>query len=168
MKNADININLVDSYYVLLKNLSPENKLELIARLSKSMATAKQTKDKTWKSLFGSLALDQSVDEFIDELEKDRKFNRKEVELWKSTYKEKNIKTLETFQTKFGILPIFPALGIYAKEKARLKTKGKILDDFDLLIGATAIFNNLILVTKNVSDFDRLEGIIIEDWTSEY
>ena len=84
----------------------------------------------------------------------------------KSTYKEKNIKTLETFQTKFGILPIFPALGIYAKEKARLKTKGKILDDFDLLIGATAIFNNLILVTKNVSDFDRLEGIIIEDWTS--
>lgn len=84
----------------------------------------------------------------------------------KSTYKEKNIKTLETFQTKFGILPIFPALGIYAKEKARLKTKGKILDDFDLLIGATAIFNNLVLVTKNVSDFDRLEGIIIEDWTS--
>lgn len=81
MKNADININLVDSYYVLLKNLSPENKLELIYRLSKSMATAKQTKDKTWKALFGSLALDQSVDEFIDELKKDRKFNRKEVEL---------------------------------------------------------------------------------------
>ncbi len=84
----------------------------------------------------------------------------------KSTYKEKNRKTLETFQTKFGTLPIFPALEIYAKEKARLKTKGKILDDFDLLIGATAIFNNLTLVTKNLSDFDRLDGIIIEDWTS--
>jgi tRNA(fMet)-specific endonuclease VapC len=26
----------------------------------------------------------------------------------KSTFKEKNVKTLETFQTKFGILPIFP------------------------------------------------------------
>jgi tRNA(fMet)-specific endonuclease VapC len=84
----------------------------------------------------------------------------------KSTYKEKNIKTLEAFQKKFGILPIFPSLDVYAKEKARLKIKGKILDDFDLLIGATAIFNNLILVTKNVSDFDRLDGIIIEDWTS--
>jgi len=84
----------------------------------------------------------------------------------KSTYKEKNRKTFTKFQTKFGILPIFPALDIYAKEKARLKTKGKILDDFDLLIGATAIFNNLTLVTKNVSDFDRLEGIKIEDWTS--
>ena len=83
----------------------------------------------------------------------------------KSTKKEKNMQTLETFQSKIDILPIFPSLDIYADEKARLKTKGKILDDFDLLIGAAAIHNNLILVTKNVSDFERLEGIIIEDWT---
>lgn len=85
----------------------------------------------------------------------------------KSTHKEKNTKTLETFQLKFDILPIFPALDIYATEKARLKTSGKILDDFDLLIGSTAIFNNLILVTKNVSDFDRLDEIVIEDWTTD-
>ena len=84
----------------------------------------------------------------------------------KSTHKEKNKKTLETFQTKFDVIPIFPALDIYAKEKARLKTKGKILDDFDLLIGSTAIFNNLTLVTKNVNDFERLEDIDIEDWTT--
>ena len=43
-----------------------------------------------------------------------------------------------------------------------------MLDDFDLLIGTTAIFNNLTLVTKNVSDFDRLDGIVIEDWTTEW
>ena len=84
----------------------------------------------------------------------------------KSTHKEKNRKTLELFQAKFYIVPIFPALDIYAKEKARLKTKGKILDDFDLLIGSTAIYNNLTLVTKNVTDFDRLEEIEIEDWTT--
>ncbi len=86
----------------------------------------------------------------------------------KSLKKEKNLKTLDAFQAKIDILPIFPTLDIYSKEKARLKIKGKILDDFDLLIGSTAIFNNLILVTKNVTDFDRLEGIVIEDWTSEY
>ena len=40
-----------------------------------------------------------------------------------------------------------------------------MLDDFDLLIGSTAIFNNFTLVTRNVSDFDRLEDIEIEDWT---
>jgi len=38
------------------------------------------------------------------------------------------------------------------------------LDDFDLLIGATAISNNLTLVTRNVSDFERLKGIEIENW----
>ncbi|MEO7309110.1 MAG: PIN domain-containing protein [Chitinophagaceae bacterium] len=85
----------------------------------------------------------------------------------KSIHQERNRKALETFQSKFAIVPIFPALDVYATEKARLKTKGKILDDFDLLIGATAIFNSLILVTKNVSDFDRLEAISIEDWTTE-
>ncbi len=85
--------------------------------------------------------------------------------LKKVQIKKKNRKTLETFQTKFDVIPIFPSLDIYAKEKARLKTKGKILDDFDLLIGATAIFNKLTLVTKNVSDFVRLVDIDIEDWT---
>ena len=84
----------------------------------------------------------------------------------KSTKKEKNSLAIESFQAKIEVIPIFPALDIYAKEKARLKTKGKILDDFDLLIGSTAIFNNLTLVTKNVSDFDRLDGIVIEDWTA--
>ena len=37
----------------------------------------------------------------------------------KSTKKEKNMQTLETFQSKIDILPIFPSLDIYADEKAR-------------------------------------------------
>jgi tRNA(fMet)-specific endonuclease VapC len=85
----------------------------------------------------------------------------------KSVHKDKNRKAIEEFKTKFEILPIFPALDIYAKEKSRLKTKGKILDDFDLLIGATAIFNDITLVTRNLSDFERLEGIMIDDWTKK-
>lgn len=84
-----------------------------------------------------------------------------------SKQKEKNRRNHEEFQAKFKILPVFPAFDIYAKEKARLKTKGKVIDDFDLLIGATAVYNNLTLVTRNVSDFDRLSKIVIENWTSE-
>ena len=79
----------------------------------------------------------------------------------------KNRAILDKFQNKFTILPIFTALDIYAKEKARLRKKGKLLDDFDLLIGATAISNNLILATRNVSDFSRLDEIKIDDWTSK-
>lgn len=84
-----------------------------------------------------------------------------------SIQKEKNRKNNEKFLTKFKILPVFPALDIYAKEKAKLKTKGRIVDDFDLLIGATAIHNNLTLVTRNVKDFVRLNEIVIEDWTTD-
>ena len=84
----------------------------------------------------------------------------------KNVQKEKNRLILEKFQEKFSILPIFTSLDTYAKEKARLKTKGKTLDEFDLLIGSTAITNSLTLATRNVSDFDRLENIKIEDWTA--
>lgn len=72
---------MVDSYYVLLRNLSPDNKLELIARLSKSMKTTKKAKDNSWKSLFGALILDQSADDFVAELKRDRKFSRKSIDL---------------------------------------------------------------------------------------
>ncbi len=81
MKMADMKSTLVDSYYTLLKSLSPNNKLELIAKLSKSMKTTKKVKDESWKSLFGALEIDQSADDFVEELKKDRKFKDKMIDL---------------------------------------------------------------------------------------
>jgi len=82
MKTADINNNLVDGYYTLLRNLSPNNKLELIARLSKSLkTTAKVKKEISLRSLYGSWVSEQSADELVDELKKARNFNRKREEL---------------------------------------------------------------------------------------
>jgi hypothetical protein len=75
------NTEMIDSYFSLLKSLSPNNKLELIAKLSKSMKTTKKAKDNSWKSLFGSLKLDQSADDFVEELKADRKFSRKTIDL---------------------------------------------------------------------------------------
>ncbi len=81
MKTVDINNNLIDSYFTLLKGLSTNNKLELIAKLSKSMKTTKKAKEVSWKSLFGALELDQSADDFVEDLKKDRRFSRKSIEL---------------------------------------------------------------------------------------
>lgn len=81
-----------------------------------------------------------------------------------SDSRDKNRKTVDEFVNKFAVIPIFNSLDIYAREKARLRKKGMPLDDFDLLIGAAAISNNLILVTRNISDFERLKGIEIENW----
>ncbi len=81
-----------------------------------------------------------------------------------SEHREKNRKTVDAFVSKFIVLPIFNSLDIYAKEKARLRKKGTPLDDFDLLIGAAAITNKLTLITRNISNFKRLDGIEIENW----
>lgn len=86
MNNIDIDTTLVDNYFTLLKSLSPENKQKLINRLSESMTVEKKKKDQSWKSLFGALVLDQTADEFVDELKKDRTFNRKSIDLGRNTF----------------------------------------------------------------------------------
>jgi tRNA(fMet)-specific endonuclease VapC len=64
-----------------------------------------------------------------------------------------------------SIIPIFGSIKRYAKEKVRLKKLGKpIHDEFDLLIGITSIEHKLTLVTDNRKDFERLDGIKIENW----
>jgi tRNA(fMet)-specific endonuclease VapC len=63
------------------------------------------------------------------------------------------------------VLPIIQCLDIFAMEKARLSKMGIIIDDFDLLIGASALANELIMVTNNVGHLSRLKGIHLEDWT---
>lgn len=84
-----------------------------------------------------------------------------------SEQKEKNKKALDLFLTGISVLPIFHSIEIYAKEKARLRKAGTPTDDFDLLIGSTAVTHKLILVTKNTKHFERINGIILEDWTKK-
>ena len=74
-------------------------------------------------------------------------------------------KIVEAFIPKFFVIPIYNSLDIYAKEKAKLRKQGLMIDDFDILIGATAIANDMIMVTNNVAHLGRLDNIIIEDWT---
>jgi tRNA(fMet)-specific endonuclease VapC len=75
-------------------------------------------------------------------------------------------KIVEAFIPKFPIIPIYNSLDIYAKEKAKLRRQGLLVDDFDILIGSTAVANNMIMVTNNVSHLSRIDNIIIEDWTA--
>lgn len=74
-------------------------------------------------------------------------------------------KVVDDFINGLSIIPIHPCRDIYAKEKVRLRKAGKpIHDEFDFLIGLTAVKNNLILVTHNTKDFKNIKGIKIEDW----
>ena len=84
----------------------------------------------------------------------------------KSGQKEKNQRALDNFLTGVTIIPIFHSLDFYAEEKARLRSKGIGVDDFDLLIGCTSVVHNLVMVTNNTSHFRRILKITLEDWTT--
>lgn len=72
---------------------------------------------------------------------------------------------VDDFIGGLSIIPIFGSIKRYTKKKVRLRKIGKpINDEFDLLIGITVVENNLILVTDDVKDFNRIEGIQIEKW----
>jgi tRNA(fMet)-specific endonuclease VapC len=71
---------------------------------------------------------------------------------------------IDDFAKEVTIVPIFNSLGIYAKEKAKLRKTGKLIDDFDILIGSTAVANNLILVTENEKHLVRISKVKIENW----
>ena len=53
----------------------------------------------------------------------------------------------------------------YASQFTRLKTAGTPIGGNDLWIASHALSQNAILVTHNVREFERIEGLKIEDWT---
>jgi tRNA(fMet)-specific endonuclease VapC len=77
---------------------------------------------------------------------------------------QKNKEIIEKFISQISILPIYDSIYKYGKAKARLRKAGVMISDFDLLIGCTAIENDLILVTENVKEFDRISDLKIENW----
>ena len=66
----------------------------------------------------------------------------------------------------FDVISIKDSVELFGSNKAYLKNKGLIIDDFDILIGSTAIKHNLIMVTENVKHLSRLPGISVENWAN--
>lgn len=49
--------------------------------------------------------------------------------------------------------------------RAELERQGKRIGQYDTLIAGQAFARNLILVTANTSEFQRVKGLVVEDWT---
>ncbi len=82
----------------------------------------------------------------------------------KSANPNKNHQLIDIFVEQITVIPIFGAIPFYGKEKARLQKSGIMISDFDLLIGCTAVENEMIMVTENVREFERISNIEIENW----
>ena len=64
----------------------------------------------------------------------------------------------------FNIIPISDSLEQYARLRAELETEGIRLDNFDLLIAATAVKEGLTLVTHNTKHFEKIPNLHLKDW----
>ena len=47
---------------------------------------------------------------------------------------------------------------------AALESRGETIGIEDVLIGATALVRDLVVATRNVRHFDRIEGLTVESW----
>jgi len=83
----------------------------------------------------------------------------------KSNQVEKNLATVRRISELFPILNTTKStMETFADLKADLQIKGKLISDFDLIIAATALSFNYILVTNNEKHFSRVSSLQIENW----
>ena len=83
----------------------------------------------------------------------------------KSAHPEKNLSALNKFLIPFSIFDFDHAAAMeYGFVRSALEMKGTPIGPLDTLIAAHAKSLNYILVTNNVKEFQRVEGLQIENW----
>lgn len=78
--------------------------------------------------------------------------------------RQSHLKDVQFIQESFEIIPIYSSLKTYGEIKCSLESKGTRVDEFDLLIAATALHNSLTLVSHNTKHFGRISKLKLEDW----
>lgn len=70
-----------------------------------------------------------------------------------------------------ALIPVLPLdAGVsehYGKIRQQLQALGKPIGNNDLWIAAHALAGKLILVTNNVTEFERVEGLKVENWVGQ-
>lgn len=77
----------------------------------------------------------------------------------------KNLALLQKFVAKFKSVPFDDAAAIvYGQERTKLEKLGTKIGPHDMQIAAIALAGGLTVVTHNVGEFSRVQGLLIEDW----
>jgi tRNA(fMet)-specific endonuclease VapC len=71
----------------------------------------------------------------------------------------------DEFLVRFASLPFDDAAANeFGRIRAALEAAGTPIGPYDMQIAAIALVHNLTVVTHNVREFGRIEGLQIEDW----
>jgi tRNA(fMet)-specific endonuclease VapC len=84
----------------------------------------------------------------------------------KSTRADSRVK-LENFLSKFPILDWGQdAAWVYGNVRKTLEAKGQRIGERDLLLACQALSLDITLVTNNTREFERIEGLKLENWVA--
>jgi tRNA(fMet)-specific endonuclease VapC len=79
---------------------------------------------------------------------------------------ERQISDAKRFLSKFEIVSFDEDSAFsYSKIRSSLENKGNIIGSNDLIIASTVLSRGGTLVTNNTKEFERIEGLCIEDWS---
>lgn len=83
----------------------------------------------------------------------------------KSARPDHHRREVENFAARLEVLPFdLDAAGHAAEIKAVLERRGQMIGGYDLLIAGHARSRGLVIVTGNLAEFTRVEGLRAEDW----
>jgi tRNA(fMet)-specific endonuclease VapC len=83
----------------------------------------------------------------------------------KSSMITKNLRKVEDFVSRLEVLPYEnTAASHYGDIRTNLEKKGTVIGVNDLHIAAHARSEGFILVSNNVREFERVEGLRLENW----
>ena len=83
----------------------------------------------------------------------------------KSQHIEKNCTKVYRIRSLFPVIEIdIPIIEVFSDIKAKYEKIGIVVADFDLLIAATALVYNHVLVTNNTKHFEKIRELTIENW----
>lgn len=85
----------------------------------------------------------------------------------KSKRQKENQQRLDEFLLPFEIVPYDQiACRQYGDIRADLEKRGVVIGPLDLLIAAHAVSRDLVLVTNNEKEFERIQSLKVENWVS--
>lgn len=83
----------------------------------------------------------------------------------KSAAPERNLAAVENFCSRLDVLPYGPKASLpYGQIRAALERRGTPIGVNDLHIAAHARSEGLTLVSNNLREFERVEGLLLENW----
>lgn len=83
----------------------------------------------------------------------------------KSAHPDHNRDTVERFATRLDVVPFDErAAAHYGRVRADLEREGRPIGPYDLMIATHARSLGLTLVTNNEREFQRVPGLLLENW----